>query len=102
MRTIKCSGCGKAMQKGSLKYIVEIRTFADFDGYLEDFEGDIEDGINNLLDQIDGVDEESLERDITKELTLLLCKPCRDKFVKDPLNSGTVEHEVVEAKGTIH
>ena len=43
--------------KGTLKYILEVRSFADFDGYLEEFEGDLEDGISDILDAMEGVDQ---------------------------------------------
>jgi hypothetical protein len=37
-----CVKCGKSLPQGSLKYVVDIRVYADFDGVLNLPEGDIE------------------------------------------------------------
>ncbi|MBI5587113.1 MAG: hypothetical protein HY889_01950 [Deltaproteobacteria bacterium] len=85
-----------------MKYIVEIRTFADFDGYLEEYEGDVEEGINELLDAMETVDPKTLEEDVSKELIYILCKGCMDKFTSDPFQTGKVIFEGEDVKGTIH
>jgi len=102
MQTLRCHICSKELPKGSLKYIVEIRSFADFDGYLEEYEGDMEEGINDLLDAMENVDTNTLEEDVSKELIYILCKSCSDKFTSDPFCSGKVSFSNEEVKGTIH
>lgn len=102
MQKLRCHCCGRELPKGSLKYIVEIRSFADFDGYLEDYGGDVEEGINELLEAIEGMDPESLEEDVSKELIYILCKACRDKFTSDPFKTGVAVFEGEDVKGTIH
>lgn len=102
MQKLRCHSCGRELPKGTLKYILEVRSFADFDGYLEEFEGDLEEGINDILDAMEGVDPKLLEEDVTKEQIFILCKPCRDKFSSDPFQSGKIHHEGEEVKGTIH
>ncbi len=91
------------MPKGGLKYVVEIKSFADFDGYLEEYHGEVEEGINELLDAMEGMDATTLEEDVYHELIYILCKDCRDKFMKDPFGTG---HEIFEGeeerKGTLH
>jgi len=102
MQTLRCHNCSKELPRGSLKYIVEIRSFADFDGYLEEYEGDMEEGINDLLDAMENVDARNLEEDVSKELIYILCKSCSDKFTSDPFCNGKAEPSGEEVKGTIH
>lgn len=85
-----------------MKYVIEIKSFADFDGYLEEYSGDIEEGINDLLDAIEHADHGSLEDEVYQESIFILCKSCRDKFTSDPFKSGKLVFERVEAKDTIH
>lgn len=103
MKELKCNGCGKALKRGSLKYIVEIKSFADFDGYLEDYDGDIEEGINELIGAIEDMDQRTLEQDVAMEIIYILCKGCRDRFTKDPFHAvGSAPREEEEAKGMLH
>ncbi|MEE8574537.1 MAG: hypothetical protein V3T30_03900 [Thermodesulfobacteriota bacterium] len=102
MGTTRCSCCGRELHDGSLKYVVELRSFADFDGYLEEFKGDIEEGINELLDAVENMDMESLEEDVYQVQIYILCKGCRDRFSSDPFQTGTSILEFEESKGTVH
>jgi hypothetical protein len=97
-----CHSCGKELPRGGVKYIVEIKSFADYDGYLEEYPGDVEEGINELLDAMEHADPKSLEEDVYEEFIYILCKSCRDKFTRDPFKSGKIVFEREEAKGTIH
>ena len=72
VQKLRCNSCGRELQKGNLKYIVEIRSFADFDGYLEEYNGDVEEGINDLLDAMETVDQKAIEEDVSKELIFIL------------------------------
>ncbi|MBI5885565.1 MAG: hypothetical protein HZB85_03165 [Deltaproteobacteria bacterium] len=102
MQKLHCHSCRKELPKGTLKYIVEIKSFADFDGYLEDYEGDVESGINELLEAIETMDAKALEEDVAMERIFIMCKACRDRFVEDPLQTGRPAAHGEEAKGTIH
>ena len=102
MQKLRCHGCGSDLEAGALKYVVEIRCFADFDGYLEEFEGDVEEGITNLLDAMENVDAKTIEEDVSKELVYILCKSCRDKFMNDPFHTGNIVFHGDDVKGTLH
>lgn len=102
MQKLRCHSCGMELPKGSLKYILEIRSFADFDGYLEDYDGDIEEGINDLLDAMESADPKAIEEDVSKEQLFILCKTCRDRFTSDPLQTGKADIDGDEVKGTVH
>jgi hypothetical protein len=97
-----CHSCGKELPKGGLKYVVEIKSFADYDGYLEEYPGEVEEGINDLLDAMENADPKNLEEDVYQEFIYILCKSCRDRFASDPFKTGKVVFEREEAKDTIH
>ncbi len=102
MKTLRCNCCGNELPSDTIKFVVEVRSFADFDGYLEEFEGDIEEGVNSLLDNIDDMDDEGFETDeASKESIYILCKKCRDNFLNDPFQIGSMAFEADNFKGTI-
>lgn len=81
-----CARCGKELPLGSLKYLVKIEVYADFDGYiadepLEDAELKMMELLNEMLER----DPEELERDVYWKELHLLCKGCRDRFMANPL-----------------
>jgi len=102
MQKLRCHCCGRELPKGQLKYILEIRSFADFDGYLEDYQGEVEEGINDLLDSMEHMDPKTLEEDVSREFIYILCKTCLDKFTSDPFQNGKTAFEGEDVKGTIH
>ncbi len=88
MEKLNCQNCGVSINPESLKYVVEIRSFADFDGYIgDDPDEGLEEGINTFLDAMDSMDLTKVE-DLTTDLVLILCKKCRDNFMSDPLQTG--------------
>lgn len=98
---VRCHCCGKELPFGSVKYVIEVKSFADFDGYIEEFAGDVEEGINELIESIEQCDPKNLEDDVYEEFIYLLCKQCRDRFANDPFNTGRPMFRE-EAKGTVH
>ena len=102
MNKLRCYCCGKDFQKGGLKYIVEVKSFADYDGYLEEYPGDISEGINELLEAIENMDTKTLEEDVFRERSYVVCKPCRDKLADDPFHAEKFENLGEAFKGTVH
>ncbi|HHL39929.1 MAG TPA: hypothetical protein ENJ37_05435 [Deltaproteobacteria bacterium] len=105
----RCHMCGVELPRGSLKYIVEIKSFADFDGYLEEYEeyGDrvgatTVEAMEELLDEIEGMDPEELEEDVYHQGVYLLCKSCRDKVAVTPFRYGSLAFSEEHTKGTLH
>jgi len=78
-----CMRCGKDLSIGSLSYVVQIKVYADFDGVLLEPEGDIDRELGAILDRIEESDPKELEKEVFEELSLLLCKSCRDRFVDE-------------------
>jgi hypothetical protein len=83
MKEQHCLRCGKELPLGSLSYVVHIRVFAGFDEVLLEPEGEIDQQMKQILKQIEKSDPEDLEKDVYEEFTLILCKSCRDRFVKE-------------------
>jgi len=80
---IHCQRCGAELAPGSLKYLVTIHVTADFDG-VAPAEGGIED-LEAFMRQVDAEDETELEKDVYQSQGYLLCPPCKEAFLKDPL-----------------
>ena len=81
-----CSRCGKDLPLGSIKYILSIRLYADFDGVVEEGAGKEMDDIEYLLRCLEDSHQDETENDVHGEMAFLLCKDCRDRFSRDPLN----------------
>lgn len=78
-----CMRCGKRLHPGTLGYVVEIKTYADFDGVLIEPEGDLEGELEAMLKKLEELDPEEAEKDVFEEFSLLLCRSCRDRFVDE-------------------
>jgi hypothetical protein len=78
-----CWRCGKELSPGALTYVVHIRVFADFDGVLLEPEEGADQQLKEILEQIKEADPKELEKEVYEELTLHLCKSCRDRFVEE-------------------
>ncbi len=83
MKERNCFRCGKELQQGSLFYVVHIRVLSGFDGVLMEPTRDIDQQLNQLLEQVKHLDPKELEKEVYEEITLIVCKSCRDRFVED-------------------
>ncbi len=87
MAIVRCSDCGAMLPHGSLRYVVDITIFADYDGYVdEDKDADIDERIQYLLEAMEEMDPNELEEDVYQELSIVLCQSCRDKFKERFMN----------------
>ncbi|MFQ5480430.1 MAG: hypothetical protein ACE5DW_04050 [Thermodesulfobacteriota bacterium] len=103
MEKLRCQNCGLDISPEALKYVVEIRSFADFDGYIdEDNSGGIEDDINTFLDAMEDMDITKVYEEVSKDLILILCKKCRDNFMDDPLQTGFQSQQGDNFKPILH
>jgi len=69
------------LKEGELKYRINIKVSSDFNGILDESEENLE--ISELMKEIENREPEELEDEVYKEINFLLCKPCRDYFVKE-------------------
>ncbi len=102
MNKIRCYSCSRELSEGSLKYVVEVKSFADFDGYLEDYPGDVESGMVELLKELEDADQKTLEEDVYQEMVFILCKVCKDKFYQNMFDGSGQTSLERETKGSIH
>lgn len=77
----RCFRCGKDLPPGSLYYVVHVRVFSGFDGFVNEPEEGVDQSLRQLLEQINSLDPEALEKEVYEEITLMVCKPCRDHLV---------------------
>lgn len=82
----KCELCGKKIVRN--RYLVRIASYAAYDGLeigLLDLTRDFEKEIKDLLKKIEKRRGKKLEKDICVGFEFVLCKKCRDNYVKNPL-----------------
>jgi hypothetical protein len=81
-----CWRCGKELPLGSLAYVIQIKVFAEFDGLLVEPGEGIDKELKRLMEQVEKSDPKELEKEVYQEVTLHLCKSCRDRFVEEIQN----------------
>src|SRR3990172_3617907 len=77
----RCLKCGKKFKESELKYKINIMVSSTFDGILNEKDEDLE--LDAIVNEIKKREPEELEDEVYKEINFVLCKPCRDFFVKD-------------------
>jgi len=104
MNIQRCGKCEKELPEGSIKYVLSIRLFADFDGHIESSEEEQKvDDIEQLIDCLSKLDQEEIENEVHQEMAFLLCPDCRSNFSKNPLNIKSRESvRKVEYHGILH
>jgi hypothetical protein len=83
MQGRNCFRCGKGLQPGSSFYVVYIRVVSGFDGILSEPAEGIDQQLKELLEQVPQLDPKELEKDVYEEITLIMCKSCRDRLVDE-------------------
>jgi len=86
MKDRNCFRCGKGLRPGSLFYVAHIKVFSGFDGILTEPAEGIDEQLKELLEQAERLDPKELEKDVYEEITLIMCKSCRDRFVDEIRN----------------
>jgi len=67
-----CFQCGRYLPPGSLKYVVHIRIYADFDGFLSISDDLSDEDMDQIREAMGARSPEDLERDVYQEIGLLL------------------------------
>jgi len=83
----RCELCGKRIPKDP--YIVKIASYAAYSGLdinLLDLTRDFSKEVKDLLKKIRKKSGKRLEKDICVGFEFVLCKKCRDNYIKDPLD----------------
>ncbi len=83
MKGRNCFRCGKELEPGGLFYVVHIKVLSGFDGILSEPAERIDEQLRELVEQAQHLDPKELEKDVYEEITLVVCKSCRDRFVDE-------------------
>jgi len=83
MKQKNCFRCGMELLPGGPFYIVHIRVVSGFDGILTETAEGIDQELRELIEQAEHLDPSELEKDVYEEITLVICKSCRDRFVDE-------------------
>ena len=83
-----CHRCGAELTPGEDdSYIVRIEAFADPTPPTireKDLQGDLEDEIARLVDQMNRMPEQELMDQVHRRLTIRLCGACYPKWIENP------------------
>ena len=83
MKERNCFRCGKELQPGNLFYVVQIKVISGFDGVLSEPVEGIDQQLKDLVEEVLQSNPKELEKDVYEEITLIICKSCRDRFVDE-------------------
>jgi len=78
-----CARCGRRLERGITYYIVTVTLTAEVEGGI--FQGRGEGDLEAIFSQVREKSAQELEEEVYQRFQFLLCKPCRDVFVKYPL-----------------
>ncbi len=82
-----CDRCGVRLDSEDGTYHVEIRVFAGVSDTLPcGSPEEIEAEIDELIERLEGLDSDLIERDVHLEMSLVLCRRCKEVFAANPLN----------------
>ena len=91
MHGICCDGCGEPLLVDSnVRYVVKVQVYAAYDP-LEITEDDLEkvtpEAWNDLMEELNDADADTLESEVHISFQYDLCPACRRTYVKDPLKT---------------
>lgn len=84
-----CQLCGVSLNTGSLKYILKLEIWADFDGHLP--EVDDPSKVQTILREMEEADPIELEEEVHLTRYLLICPACRLNIMSGLKNRETAE-----------
>ena len=89
MINFNCDMCGKPLLVDEdVRYVVKLEVFAAYDPMElveEDLEKDHLEEISDLIEKMEGMDDQEIEDQVYKSLRFDLCPSCQRKYIKDPL-----------------
>jgi len=88
----RCDLCGKEIVRN--RYVLRIASYAAWEGLeigLLDLTRDFRKEMEDLLEKIKRKRGERLEKDICVGFEFVLCKKCRDNYIRDPLGKKRLE-----------
>lgn len=93
----RCARCGVVFESAQTRYQVTITLAADFDGFLGPPAGPGE--LARIEAEIEDRSEEELMGEVYQRMSFIICKPCRDLWIKSPL--GAVQPDDPPTKSSL-
>ena len=90
-----CDSCNRPIDgENELRYVVRLEVYASLDQSDNELDSDRDhlQEIQDILEQMDGDEDEQLCDDVYHQTRFDLCSECRKKFVNNPLGRLT-KHE---------
>lgn len=85
-----CQLCGARLPSGSLKYILKLEIWADFDGHLEEEDPR---NLKPLLKKLEEANPVELEEEVHCARYFLICASCRGRILSGPKNQQSAESQ---------
>ncbi len=83
-----CDLCGKALlvdEEVRYEVNIEVKAAFDSDDPNDTLHIDFHDEMSELIDLMEGIDSEGIEKEVYKIFRFDLCTGCRSQYMKDPL-----------------
>ena len=87
MKDAFCAQCGQVLTAGSLKYILHIKIVPDFDDFILHSVKKPFDELQGLFNEMKGADNQELDDNEYKEISLHLCEKCKNRLTRDSFSS---------------
>lgn len=81
----QCAKCRERFFEGQLKCVISIQVTGDTDNVLPNQISDEE--MKALIEDLKQSDPDDVERDVHEKYSFVLCKQCKNRFVRDPFGS---------------
>jgi len=94
-KSVFCRIGGRGIDPGRGHYVVRIEVFAAVDPpekliYLDE-EGDFQDKIDKLLEEISDTDPREIEDSVYKFFKFDICRSCQREYLKNPLGRHNIQ-----------
>jgi hypothetical protein len=84
---MNCARCDREIRAGEIRYLVQIRVWADDGGYVSEADfAELDGKIAALIRLLEREDPRRLERQVLDTRRFALCPDCRQVFLANPLN----------------
>jgi len=87
MKDAFCAQCGQVLPTGSLKYLVHIKIVPDFGDFILHSVKNPFDELQGLFNEMEGADNQELDDNEYKEISLHLCEKCKNRLTRDSFSS---------------
>ena len=87
MNYLRCAKCGCKISEGDLPYRIIVEILEDYDNSLLGLQEETSGQVDRILCQLGRLEEEGYEEEGYEEISFILCRECKDCFLKDPLGS---------------